>query len=301
MNDTKDLVERARACALCHVGNGNSDVNHDLIAAGHPRLNFEFAGFHALMPKHWDEAPQKQKYPDLEARLWVIGQLTSAKAALELLAYRADDKKLAPPGLGKAWPEFAEYQCYACHHDIQADSWRTKQYQPKKDGNASFGTLPWGSWYYPLLSQVPGVPADAVTALPGLQDEMRKPLPDREAIMKQAHALAHNLESWALRAAKAKALDGTALHKQFGAIAREEKLAETWDGAAQVYLALAALYHAQNDLGPRASGPGIRTQLKTMREKLEFPLKYDSPVESKFRDDRDDFLKALKAINQLDK
>src|SRR5262249_35632430 len=44
---TKDVVVRARLCAGCHVGAPGMDVNHDLIAAGHPRLNFEFAAYQA--------------------------------------------------------------------------------------------------------------------------------------------------------------------------------------------------------------------------------------------------------------
>jgi hypothetical protein len=51
MRNTKDLASRARLCAGCHVGDGGSDdlpardVNHDLIAAGHPRLNFELSAY----------------------------------------------------------------------------------------------------------------------------------------------------------------------------------------------------------------------------------------------------------------
>src|SRR5262249_7952802 len=44
---------RVRACAGCHVGEPGREVNHDLIAAGHPRLNFELTAFEAAMPKHW--------------------------------------------------------------------------------------------------------------------------------------------------------------------------------------------------------------------------------------------------------
>ena len=39
-----DLDRRAAACAECHVGGAHGDVNHDLIAAGHPRLDHLAAG-----------------------------------------------------------------------------------------------------------------------------------------------------------------------------------------------------------------------------------------------------------------
>ena len=115
MRNTKDLATRAKVCTECHVGNVNKDVNHDLIAAGHPRLNFEYAAFLANYPKHWsrsrpDRPPHPDFAPDFEARAWAVGQAASAQAALDLLAYRAEEKH------GRPWPEFAEYDCFACHH-----------------------------------------------------------------------------------------------------------------------------------------------------------------------------------------
>ena len=43
---TKNLVARTLNCASCHVGDAGRDMNHDFIAAGHPRLAFEAARFH---------------------------------------------------------------------------------------------------------------------------------------------------------------------------------------------------------------------------------------------------------------
>ena len=56
-----DPAVRAADCAGCHVGAPAStdmplrEVNHDLIAAGHPRLNFEFTTYLRKMPPHWAE------------------------------------------------------------------------------------------------------------------------------------------------------------------------------------------------------------------------------------------------------
>ena len=71
--DTKNLATRADLCATCHVGTDRADVNHDLIAAGHPRLSFELGSFVATMPPHWDVAREKRQRPDLEAKLWAVG------------------------------------------------------------------------------------------------------------------------------------------------------------------------------------------------------------------------------------
>jgi hypothetical protein len=114
MTDTRSLAGRAQVCVRCHVGTSKMDVDHDLIAAGHPRLNFEFAAFHAHMPRHWPDAKDRAGKPDFEARVWAVGQLVTAHAALRLLAGRAEEEK-------RPWLEFAEHDCLACHHNLLPD------------------------------------------------------------------------------------------------------------------------------------------------------------------------------------
>ena len=118
MIDTKNVRVRAEVCARCHVGEGDMDVNHDLIAAGHPRLSFELGLYTARMPKHWNPRDERARYPDFEARAWLVGQAVSAQTALELLADRAEQAGQRK----KPWPEFAEYACFACHHDLKEPS-----------------------------------------------------------------------------------------------------------------------------------------------------------------------------------
>jgi hypothetical protein len=36
-------------------------VDHDLIAAGHPRLNFEFNAYFESLPAHWDRRTDEQR------------------------------------------------------------------------------------------------------------------------------------------------------------------------------------------------------------------------------------------------
>ncbi len=76
---TSNLLGRARMCAACHVGDRDRDMNHDIIAAGHPALYYEFATFHNRLPKHWRE-PQQSATPDFEARLWLAGQIAGLDA-----------------------------------------------------------------------------------------------------------------------------------------------------------------------------------------------------------------------------
>src|SRR5207244_3878357 len=81
---TKNLAVRAGQCAACHVGSGAADVNHDLIAAGHPRLNFDLAKYHAKLPHHWKEKGDNAT-ADFASRLGAVGTVVNARDALRLL------------------------------------------------------------------------------------------------------------------------------------------------------------------------------------------------------------------------
>jgi hypothetical protein len=264
----KSLEERASLCVTCHVGNREKDVNHELIAAGHPRMNFEFGAFQALMPKHWREEGENAQ-PDFEARAWTIGQLTSARAALDLLEQRAR-------GASPSWPEFAEYDCFACHHDLREPSWRQKS---DHYGHRAPGAFPWGTWYYPMLGQALRASSrDADARVQGMLEqlatEMQKPSPNRKQVADQAHAASVQLSRLA-RDVRGR----PALENLFGSITRDEakRSAANWDGAAQVYLGLAAVYNAMADTGVGHGDTGLRDALKERAKRLEFPKGYDSP------------------------
>lgn len=112
MNDTKDLVIRAKTCLGCHLGRGEQVVDHEMIAAGHPDLAFELDTFTFAQPAH-----HREPRPADRARAWAVGQSTALAEGMRLLAQHA----------GKAWPEFADLECYQCHHDLRLDSWRIQR------------------------------------------------------------------------------------------------------------------------------------------------------------------------------
>lgn len=135
MTQLNDLGVRAKTCAGCHVGAAADagvpvrDVNHDMIAAGHPRLEFDFAEHHRRIPKHWLErdrtipsAPPRQVS---EEQLWFIGRVVHAEATCELLVSRTARVERQDPRLNSPWPEFAEFRCSSCHHHIP-DHTRTR-------------------------------------------------------------------------------------------------------------------------------------------------------------------------------
>jgi hypothetical protein len=270
MYPTKDLVVRAQLCASCHVGTAGKDVDHDLIAAGHPRLYFEFGGYLAIVPKHWDERAEKKADPGFEARVWAIGQAASAKAAMDLLRSRAQENR--------PWPEFAEYDCFACHHDLKAKSWRQEL------GHATrLGALPWGTWYTPQLRpalsmQIAGDRLKDFNSLEELRKEMEKPLPDRVKVAQQSEAGARQLTEWlgTLNAGSYK--DPTLLGRTLDRLANEEKRTRSsWDGAAQLYLGLAALYQARRDVDASYRNPQLKAALQEMVKQLDLGKGYASP------------------------
>src|SRR5262249_28854775 len=54
MRPLQNPAVRADVCAGCHQGSPNNEVNHDLIAAGHPALFFDVSAQMDRMPNHWD-------------------------------------------------------------------------------------------------------------------------------------------------------------------------------------------------------------------------------------------------------
>jgi hypothetical protein len=246
MTPVADVQELARVCAGCHVGAPPDknrplarDVNHDLIAAGHPRLAFEFSAFFANLPPHW----RKKESKDDEARRWAAGQAASAEAALELLRHRAATTE-AP------WPEFAEYDCYACHHALSEPSWRQRP--------GGRGAIPWGSWYFAL----PRALADKkLPALEQLKDLMEKRLPVRAKVVEQIDQTLTEI----------RALGGW--HDTAGAMldsllaSKRLEQEPSWDACEQLFLALEAL----NGL---AAHPVNREKLLQMRA---FPRDQNGP------------------------
>ncbi len=113
MTNTKDLAVRAAVCVRCHIGAPGQEVTHELIAAGHPALLFELDAYTANMPPHWPENSKSQ--PANGARAWAIGQAVALRQSLELLQSQATSDR---------WPEFSQFECYACHHQLREKSWR---------------------------------------------------------------------------------------------------------------------------------------------------------------------------------
>jgi hypothetical protein len=140
MLDTESPLARADDCARCHVGSRPAegpirDMNHDMIAAGHPPLSFDMLRYQTRLPPHWAAdrealatAPAQESAPMVDA--WRTRVLL---AALRLSAERRSSSAHSPQ------PELSEYDCTACHHQLQLESPRER--------SGSTGSALWHPWY----------------------------------------------------------------------------------------------------------------------------------------------------------
>jgi hypothetical protein len=141
MHDLRDLTHRTEQCLSCHLGTPEKTVDHELIAAGHPDLYFELASFSAVMPRHWK--PKKDEDAWMEVKELANGQ------AVQL---REEVTRLTRAARSGVWPEYAELDCFACHHSLTAakDSWQQERgYTNRKPGNP-----PWNISRFVVLRQI---------------------------------------------------------------------------------------------------------------------------------------------------
>jgi hypothetical protein len=126
LTDLSNLDTRATLCLSCHFGTEDKTVNHSLYGAGHPRLTFELDTFGILQPKHWvvDGDYERRKGPYVPMRVWIIGQLHHAKAALEALASPTRSKN-------GSLPELTLFDCFSCHHTLSEKQWKKRSYGGK--------------------------------------------------------------------------------------------------------------------------------------------------------------------------
>ena len=304
MIDTGDLATRAQVCTGCHVGspakNGRParDVNHDLIAAGHPRLNFEFAAYLQNMPPHWRESADRQQprlaradqnpaYDNFEARAWAIGQATTAGAALELLvsrasavAHAADEEKM--DGQRTPWPEFSELACFDCHHDLQDSKLRQEKVT---EASSRAGLYDWGSWHYPLLEML----ADGRLGVRGeldlqpVRSEMSAVFPDADRVASSALQAREDLARFAKDLASEDYAER--LNPMLNGLinAWQADLVEhphDWDRMAQHYLASVARHNGVVERRggiPSLEERRVQAILLEIRDALKFPERANSP------------------------
>ena len=141
MTDLWDPARRTSVCVSCHVGNFQQRkfVTHEMFAAGHPPLpGMEIATFSEQMPPHWQnwhtKGPNVRHLQGLDSKPEQLEQLelvavSSLKALRQTLLHLASQ---AEHCVGATNPDdrvldFANFDCYACHHDLKSKSWRQQE------------------------------------------------------------------------------------------------------------------------------------------------------------------------------
>lgn len=294
MVDVSDPIFRFQMCSRCHVGAPPStdprdwdgvplaaDVNHDLIAAGHPRMQFEAASFFANLPPHWNPNTPARIKTD-EGKTWALGQIVSAWAGARLLQHRADSAS------GSPWPEFAEFSCFACHHDLRQDS--ARQAQDQKHDRLTLagrrtnpGTLPWGEWYfsgpYALASAPATQPADPVAkCVLDCQKAMTfgaRPfdaLPARNRAGEAASRLTSALETFAVKIAKSQPSPAD-LNTVLKAMAGKTPTNADWEVGEQTYLGIWSFFERKKP----PAGLKQLLELRAFPSDVNGPVRYNGP------------------------
>ena len=149
--NVRSASSRTRLCLSCHLGNvaEGKIVTHEMYAAGHPPLpGFELETFAQQMPKHWRDFHKKadgvrdeflkRNVDDLygrdafkldnlhETNVVLVSALVAFSENLKLASDLADERLVSP--IAKPdWPELAQFECFACHHDLKDRSWRQRR------------------------------------------------------------------------------------------------------------------------------------------------------------------------------
>jgi hypothetical protein len=279
MYDVRDLIHRSERCLTCHIGTREKFVDHEMIAAGHPDLYFELASFSAVMPRHWKEPFDKNppnpdthtNDPRIDVRALAVGQAVQLREELRRLSRESKDG---------VWPEYAELDCFACHHSLTAakDSWRQERgYPGRRPGNP-----PWNLSRYVILRHV----ADE-TDRPSAQ-QLESGIKsvyalvgalalDRSQISTQSATLADVADRVASRL-NTTAFDTSMTQRLLRRISGDATIADQGERAAeQAAMALDSLFVAYSRSVSAPNGDQIRATIQALFRQLDDPSSYNAP------------------------
>jgi hypothetical protein len=269
MYPTWDAGKLAERCLACHLGNVTEGkfLTHEFYAAGHPPLpSFELVTFRAAMPPHWKTRPIKEGVvPDLEAV--IAGATATFGESMRLLADAAERDRLA---------DFANFDCAACHHDLERPSWRVERGYAGRPGRPRPRTWPMALMELGIGQSVG--PAAARGPIEGWNDQVAaldrafdaRPFGDAVATASAARDLA----TTAIRMRDSRP---TAAYDRAAAVAALRRLSEKgaresldYDSARQIAWAFNAIY---SRLDPKlADHADIDAILTTLRNDLALEL-----------------------------
>jgi hypothetical protein len=268
MYDTRDIVSRSEKCLSCHVGTADKQVDHDMIAAGHPDLTFELDTFSSAMPRHWKTIRDKNPWSDVQE--WAIGQAVQLREGLNRLGRRAS---------GPQWPEFSELECFSCHHSLTRpeDSWRQAVGYAGRPG-----TTRWNPSRYVVFRHIAlEVNREAGTKLDADLNhlsEMVGTWADRKQIEASAQEAA-TLADQIAQQLNHQEYDQNLTSRVMQAIAADDTTISNSGerSAEQAAMALDSLSIAYSKNAKAANSQGLRTAINGLFQQLNNPSAYNAP------------------------
>ncbi|MDR3638138.1 MAG: multiheme c-type cytochrome [Isosphaeraceae bacterium] len=306
MTDLWDPVRRAETCAACHIGKADLEhpeegkvLTHAMYAAGHPPLpGFEAATFCEAQPRHWrflrektSEVQAFQGYNPAKrerTELVAAGGVVALRTMSALFAAQTRSEGAAKP-IGSAWPDFARYDCYNCHHDLRRPSWRQARGYEAPPGRPLEP-----SWTNPLvrLGVALADPARAGERMTQYRAKLKRfhgalgarPFGDRA----EAGAAAQDLADWTdallsdLRRGTADprhvGVDGPGALGLLHLLCREARDTWDYDAAREVAWAFRTIFEEAQAFDPKAvPDPKVPEILKQLDAALGLTLRPDGP------------------------
>jgi hypothetical protein len=233
------------------------------------------------MPRHWKE---KEEDPFADVRMLAAGQAVQLREQLQRVARNSQ---------GNSWPEFADLDCFACHHSLTnaENSWRQELgYAGRRAGNP-----PWNLSRYAVLRQIVNEldregGRRLETDLEKLYAIMSAGSPDRTQAAAQARAIAETAGRLAQQISAA-SFDQARTQRLLQAIARDgDYISRQGERSAeQAAMALQSLYLAYSGQARPATDVQIRAALKALFQQVENPSAYNAPK----------FAEAMRALSQV--
>ncbi len=280
-SQTKNLLARARVCAGCHVGDRDRDMNHDIIAAGHPALHYEFGTYQRRLPKHWRSGATPHE--DDEAYTWLAGQLAALDAFLCLLESRVSNKTET-----SQWPELAVYDCTSCHQKLSEETYQS--------ASRSRPALEPSQWYFfgvkQLLQHRSGQHVSSESerelnqALHELEQTLRSSHAKPKAILAASQKTRHALDCCMMSLLGSdghQPFDKKALVELVSASGIDRAGSASWESAAQYYLASVS---AKAEWPQAPHSDSVLESAKRLRMALQFRADTSTP-ENRFGVDAD--------------
>jgi hypothetical protein len=271
--DNKDLAVRSEKCLTCHLGAPGLEVDHEMLAAGHPDLTFELDSFSSIEPPHWVEKAPDSKEPISDklfgVRIWSIGQATQLEESLTRLARHAR---------GANWPEYTEMDCFTCHHSLTKpeDSWRQQEgYGTRRPGNPPYNPSRYVVFRHLAKSADPATEAELASTMTEISAMVAKLQPDRTVLAAKcdrgaqlAGELARKMRDTTYDRAQTEQLMHEIAEDSDGVSLAGERSAE------QAAMALDSLYLAYSNLAPN---PELKGDIDQMYRLLDNPSAYSAP------------------------